>query len=133
VKAAPRYSPRRSGFGLRGDQIRDVGSTEKPGTVRPGRASNAVWMMKNAKPFGPKDSTPTTGGRRGDGPCPMGIVFGGVDPARAYCWGMAAVGELVRSTSGQWMARPPLQCSRGHKLRPGRMLVGASPARVDGI
>jgi hypothetical protein len=37
---------------------------------------------------------------------------------------MAAIGELVRSTSGQWMARPPLRCRRGHTLRPGRMLVG---------
>ena len=36
---------------------------------------------------------------------------------------MAAVGELVRSTSGQWMVRPPLRCPRGHPLRPGRMLV----------
>jgi hypothetical protein len=55
----------------------------------------------------------------------MGTVFGGVDPARAYCWGMAAVGELVRSTSGAWMVRPPLRCPRGHPLRPGRMLVGS--------
>ena len=27
---------------------------------------------------------------------------------------MAGVGELVRSTTGQWIARPPLRCSRGH-------------------
>jgi hypothetical protein len=39
--------------------------------------------------------------------------------------GMAAVGELVRSTTGQWIARPPLPCPRGHTLRPGRMLVGS--------
>jgi hypothetical protein len=38
---------------------------------------------------------------------------------------MAAIGELVRSTSGQWMARPPLRCPHGHPLRPGRMLVGS--------
>jgi hypothetical protein len=38
---------------------------------------------------------------------------------------MAGVGELVRSTTGQWIARPPLRCPRGHVLRPGRMLVGS--------
>jgi integrase len=38
---------------------------------------------------------------------------------------MAAVGELVQSTSGQWTARPPLRCPSGHLLRPGRMLVGS--------
>jgi hypothetical protein len=47
------------------------------------------------------------------------------DLASAYRLGMAAVGELVRSTSGQWMDRPPLRCPRGHALRPGRMLVGS--------
>jgi hypothetical protein len=31
---------------------------------------------------------------------------------------MAAIGELVRSTSGQWMVRPPMHCPRGHRLRP---------------
>jgi hypothetical protein len=35
------------------------------------------------------------------------------------------VGELVQSTTGQWMVRPPLRCPRGHPLRPGRMLVGS--------
>jgi hypothetical protein len=38
---------------------------------------------------------------------------------------MAAVGELVRSTSGQWMVRPPQHCPCGHRLRPGHMLVGS--------
>jgi hypothetical protein len=38
---------------------------------------------------------------------------------------MAAVGELVQPTSGQWTARPPLHCPSGHLLRPGRMLVGS--------
>jgi hypothetical protein len=33
---------------------------------------------------------------------------------------MAAVGELVRSTSGAWIVRPPTRCPRGHALRPGR-------------
>src|SRR5271165_5545173 len=36
--------------------------------------------------------------------------------ARRYY--VAAVGELARSTSGQWIARPPLRCPRGHPLRP---------------
>jgi hypothetical protein len=34
-----------------------------------------------------------------------------------------AVGELV-CRSGQWMVQPPEVCPRGHRLRPGRMLVG---------
>jgi hypothetical protein len=38
---------------------------------------------------------------------------------------MPAVGELVRSTTGQWMVRPPLRCPRGHRLRPGHVLVGS--------
>jgi len=45
---------------------------------------------------------------------------------------MPAVGELVRSTSGQWMVRPPLRCPRGHPLRPGRMLVGSIAANFAG-
>jgi hypothetical protein len=36
---------------------------------------------------------------------------------------MAGVGELVRSTTGQWMVKPPLHCPRGHPLRPGHTLV----------
>jgi hypothetical protein len=38
---------------------------------------------------------------------------------------VAAVGELVQSTTGQWMIRPPTHCPAGHLLRPGRMLVGS--------
>jgi len=34
---------------------------------------------------------------------------------------MAAVGELVRSTTGQWIARPPLRCPRGHQRRHQRV------------
>jgi hypothetical protein len=45
---------------------------------------------------------------------------------------MAAIGELVRLTSGQWMARPPLRCPRGHTLRPGRMLVCFKPVDTPG-
>jgi hypothetical protein len=38
---------------------------------------------------------------------------------------MPAVGDLVRSTTGQWMVKPPLRCPRGHGLRPGHTLVGS--------
>ena len=38
---------------------------------------------------------------------------------------MPAIGELVRSTTGQWMVKPPLHCPRGHRLRPGHTLVGS--------
>jgi hypothetical protein len=38
---------------------------------------------------------------------------------------MAGVGELVRSTTGQWIARPLLRCPRGHPLR-----RGPGPGRV---
>jgi hypothetical protein len=37
---------------------------------------------------------------------------------------MPAVGELVRCTDGRWMTRPPTHCPRGHRLQPGRVLVG---------
>ena len=37
---------------------------------------------------------------------------------------MPAVGELVRCTDGRWMIRPPQHCPRGHRLSPGRVLVG---------
>jgi hypothetical protein len=40
---------------------------------------------------------------------------------------MAAVDELVQSTTGQWMVRPPLHCPRGHRLRTGHVLVGSIP------
>ena len=42
----------------------------------------------------------------------MGIVFGGVDPARAYCWGMAAVGELPTSAQRH---EPPPRISANHR------------------
>jgi hypothetical protein len=35
------------------------------------------------------------------------------------------VGELVLSTSGEWMVRPPQRCGNGHRLQPGRVLVGS--------
>jgi hypothetical protein len=41
--------------------------------------------------------------------------------------GVPAVGDLVRSTAGQWMVRPPQHCPSGHKLAPGRVLVGHVP------
>ena|ERR1700741_2420244 len=42
---------------------------------------------------------------------------------RADDGGMPAVGALVRCTDGSWMTRPPQNCSAGHRLEPGRMLV----------
>ena len=32
---------------------------------------------------------------------------------------------LVRSTSGAWMVRPPQHCPNGHRMQPGRILVGS--------
>jgi hypothetical protein len=40
---------------------------------------------------------------------------------------MAGVGELVRSTTGHWIARPQQRCPRGHRLRTGHVLVGSIP------
>jgi hypothetical protein len=40
---------------------------------------------------------------------------------------MPAVGELVRCTDGRWMVRQPTHCPRGHRLTPGRTLVGHQP------
>jgi hypothetical protein len=39
----------------------------------------------------------------------------------------AAVGDLVRSTAGAWIARPPQRCPRGHWFGPNRVLVGHQP------
>jgi hypothetical protein len=36
-----------------------------------------------------------------------------------------AVGDLVRSTDGDWMVRPPLHCPSGHRLKRGRILVSS--------
>jgi hypothetical protein len=49
----------------------------------------------------------------------------GIPTVRLQLVGMAAVGELVQSTSGQWMVRAPQRCAQGHRLRPGHMLVGS--------
>jgi hypothetical protein len=40
---------------------------------------------------------------------------------------MPAVGALVRCTDSSWMTRPPQNCPAGHRLDPGRMLVGDQP------
>src|ERR1700756_3781030 len=47
----------------------------------------------------------------------------GTSTVRLELVGMAAVGELVQSTSGQWMIRAPQHCAEGHRLRPGHMVV----------
>jgi hypothetical protein len=41
------------------------------------------------------------------------------------------VGELVRSTDGAWMTRPPDRCPHGHPLGPGRVLVGHQPCGCE--
>lgn len=38
-----------------------------------------------------------------------------------------AVGELVLSTTGDWIALPPERCPHGHPLGAGRVLVGHQP------
>jgi hypothetical protein len=37
---------------------------------------------------------------------------------------MPDVGDLVRSTTGQWITFPPMRCPSGHPLTPGDVLVG---------
>lgn len=37
---------------------------------------------------------------------------------------MLMVGDLVRSTTGAWITRPPVRCPNGHLLGAGRELVG---------
>ena len=37
---------------------------------------------------------------------------------------MPAVGDLVRSTTGAWITKPPTHCPNGHSLGPNQVLVG---------
>jgi hypothetical protein len=37
---------------------------------------------------------------------------------------MAAVGDLVLTTAGTWIIRPPTRCLNGHQLGPNKALVG---------
>jgi hypothetical protein len=46
---------------------------------------------------------------------------------------MPAVGALVRCTDGSWMTRPPQRCPAGHRLEPGRMLVGHQPCSTCAV
>jgi len=94
------------------------------GTSATGRASNTGADHEEAQALQAEGLDP-------DDPAVVAAIdmvrrklSGGVDPRRAFLWGVAAVGELVRSTSGRRIARPPLRCPRGYTLRPGRMLVG---------
>jgi hypothetical protein len=34
------------------------------------------------------------------------------------------VGDLVRTTAGTWITKPPSRCTRGHELGPNQVLVG---------
>lgn len=37
---------------------------------------------------------------------------------------MPGVGDLIETTSGRWITKPPYRCARGHVLGPGQVLVG---------
>jgi hypothetical protein len=41
-------------------------------------------------------------------------------------------GELVRTTSGQWITKPPARCPNGHSLGPNQVLVGHVACLGDG-
>jgi hypothetical protein len=36
----------------------------------------------------------------------------------------AVLGEMVQTTDGKWMTRPPTSCPNGHQLGPNQVLVG---------
>lgn len=40
---------------------------------------------------------------------------------------MPAVGDLVRSTTGDWVVIAPTHCEAGHPLGPNEVLVGHTP------
>jgi hypothetical protein len=42
-----------------------------------------------------------------------------------------AVGSLVLSVAGQWIALPPEHCPHRHRLGPNRVLVGHAPCRCS--
>jgi hypothetical protein len=44
---------------------------------------------------------------------------------------MNEVGDLVLSTDGAWMVRPPERCGNGHPVTPGRVLVGTAVCRCQ--
>ena len=37
---------------------------------------------------------------------------------------LVVLGELVQSTAGTWITKPPPRCPNGHALGPGEVLVG---------
>jgi hypothetical protein len=37
---------------------------------------------------------------------------------------LVVLGELVQTTTGKWITRPPTRCPDGHSLGPGAVLVG---------
>ena len=43
---------------------------------------------------------------------------------------MREVGDLVLSTDGAWMVRPPERCANGHQLA-GHCIVGTLPCRCQ--
>ena len=45
---------------------------------------------------------------------------------------MPTVGELVRTTTGQWMVWGPKHCPVGHELVPGSLIVAYRPCTAHG-
>ena len=48
----------------------------------------------------------------------MGIVISSAYPRDMY------EGELVQTTNGRWITKPPSRCRNGHDLGPNQVLVG---------
>lgn len=51
---------------------------------------------------------------------------------RSTLTAMPTVGDLVRSTEGAWVVRPPTHCPNGHLLGPRQCLVGFAHCNHDG-
>jgi hypothetical protein len=45
---------------------------------------------------------------------------------------MPDVGDLVRTTAGTWITKPPIRCAAGHQLGSGQVLVGHVACRGHG-
>src|SRR6476660_4725461 len=90
-----------AGGGRLGDEFARVGGPGDEGL----HVAHAVAQM-----------VAVTGGSRRSASAPSDPLPGG-NPTPTVVF-MAAVGELVRSTSGAWITRPPARCPSGHALGP---------------
>jgi hypothetical protein len=55
------------------------------------------------------------------------LLLGGPRPAaaaRCSVVGQDVLGELVQTTAGTWITKPPTRCPNGHQLGPNQVLVG---------